>query len=139
MLPEPPYFVINKRCGRCLALGGDGSYDACLSLLGELERAFGARASVHLESGHCPGADKEKGYWNIEMFGEDFFLMRHRGFGICLWGPSPPAAVAGFLRVAAHFDAREHLSFFGRLAKRLRLSGRSGSASAAGDRNSFRP
>src|SRR5579864_4494653 len=106
-MSETPFFVIDKIHGGGLDLGGDGSYHACQAFLRELQEVFGARFSEHLESGICPGADKEKGYWNVEMFGQDFFVMRHRGYGICIWGPKPPADIKGFLRVADHFGARE--------------------------------
>ena len=116
-----PYFVISKTDGPCLELGGDGTYQACQELLRELQEVFGARYSEHLDGGNNPGNDKEHGYWNVEIFGQEFFVMRSRGYGICLWGPRPPADVRGFLRVAAHFGARERMSPLKRIAYWLGL------------------
>lgn len=118
--PDPPYYFIDKH-GCTLELGGSGSYDACQQLLRELEQAFAAVCTLHLESGHHPEHDKEKGYWNIEMLGQQFFLMRHRGFGQTLWlsqGTSPDA----FLQVARHFGATEHKSTLQKLLAWLPFS-----------------
>jgi len=111
---DTPYFVIDKIHGRCLMLGGDGSYDGCVNFLQELQRTFGARFTKHWEAGPRPDSDKEKGYWDVEMFGQQFGVMRTRGDGICLWGPKPPAAIDGFLRVCQHFGAVQRKSFLGR-------------------------
>jgi hypothetical protein len=113
-LPQPPYFVVNKTCGRCLELGGDGSYQACQAFLRELQERFDAQFQARLE--RPAGGDKEKGYWDVVMFGQEFFVMRDREFGTCLWGPRPPADIHGFLRVAKLFGAREHLSLLKRVA-----------------------
>lgn len=118
-MPDTPFFVIDKIHGRCLELGGDGSYEACQAFLRELQEVFDARFSEHLEWGVCPGADKEKGYWNVEIFGQEFFVIRDRGYGMCLWGPKPPADIEGFLPVAEHFGARERMSLVKRIARWL--------------------
>lgn len=123
-MPDAPFFVNDKRHGRCLYLGGDGSYEECQALLRELQDVFGARYSEHLENGPCPGADKEEGYWNVELFGQDFFVMRSRGDGTCLWGPASPADIHGFLRVADYFGAHERMSLLSRIVRRLHLTGR---------------
>lgn len=124
-MSDTPFFVIDRTHGRCLELGGDGSYEACQALLRELEDVFGARYTEHLEWGVRPDSDKEKGYWNVEMFGQHFFVMRDRGCGMCLWGPNPPADIQGFLRVAAHFGAQERVPFLTRIARWLHLTSRS--------------
>ncbi|HUQ72544.1 MAG TPA: hypothetical protein VM165_23655, partial [Planctomycetaceae bacterium] len=53
----------------------------------------------------------------VRMFDQDFFVMRHRDYGMCLWGPNPPADVAGFLRVAEHFGAKEQTTAAGRITR----------------------
>lgn len=117
LLPQTPYFVINKSWGPCLELGGDGSYHACQALLHELQERFDAQFHVRLDA--PIGADK--GYWDVVMSGQEFFVMRDRAHGTCLWGPKPPEDVHGFLRVAELFGAREHISLPTHIARRLRL------------------
>jgi len=107
--PRPPYFVIYKVHAPCLELDSDGSYESCLQFLSTLETQFGAEYSEHLEAGPRPHAHKEKGYWNVQMFGQDFFVMRRRGYGLCIWGPKPPEELTGCLRIAEHFGAVEYL------------------------------
>lgn len=118
-MSDTPFFVVDKIHGRCLELGGDGSYEACQTLLRELQEVFGARFSEHLECGTRPDADKEKGYWNVELFDQHFFVMRDRGYGMCIWGPQEPADIDGFLRLAEHFSAREQVSFVKRVTRWL--------------------
>lgn len=83
-MSQVPYYVIDKVHAPCLELGGDGSYQKALRFLDELKVIFGARCEKHLEQGPRPELDKEKGYWNVYMFGETFFFMRDRGCGMCL-------------------------------------------------------
>ena len=120
----PPFYMIDKTHGRLLELGGDGSFQACQAFLRELVEHFGAEYREHLECGSCPDMDKETGYWNVEMFGQAFFVMRDRGRGMCIWGPQPPADIGGFLRVAAHFKAREYVPAAVRVGRFLHLSKR---------------
>lgn len=123
--PQPPYSVRNRINGRCLEFGDDGTCESCQTLIRELKQIFGAPAAEHLEAGPRPFDDKEKGYWIIHIEGEEFFLMRERGCGTCLWGPRPPADPSLFLRVAGHFGAREYVSWPGRTARWLHLTGSS--------------
>lgn len=122
--PDPPFYLITSVNGRCLELGGGGTYAECQSLLQELRDVFGASYSEHLEYGDRPECDKEKGYWNVEIFGQEFFLMRVRGDGITLWGPKPPADVDGFLKVARHFGAQEYLTWWQRIGRWFRPEAR---------------
>jgi ADP-ribosylglycohydrolase len=117
-----PYFVITRTDSPILELCGDGTVQACQELLHELQDVFGARYSKHLDGGNNPDNDKEHGYWHVDMFGQEFFVMRSRGHGICLWGPKPPADISGFIRVAAHFGARERMSPLKRIAYWLGLA-----------------
>ena len=117
--PQPPCFVINKTCGRCLDVVSDGSYESCLQFLSTLETHFDAEYSVRLDAGPRPHSDKDKGYWDVKMFGQDFLVMRNRGYGLCIWGPKPPADLSGFLQVAAHFGAIEFLTWQQKLVRIL--------------------
>ena len=85
----------------------------CSTLVAEFEADY----SQHLETGPCQDSDKDKGSWNVTMFGQEFFVMRDPGYGICLWGPKPPADLSGFLRIAAHFKAVEFLTWQQRLVR----------------------
>ena len=114
--PKPPFFVIDKVHGRCLELDADGSYESCQQFLFTLAAEFDADYSKHLEAGPRPDSDKDKGYWNVTMFGQEFFVMRARGYGICIWGPEPPADINGFLRIAAYFKAVKFLTWQQKLA-----------------------
>jgi hypothetical protein len=116
--PKPPYFVIDKTHGRCLELDADGTYESCQHLLSTLATQFNAVHSRHLEPG--PQPDSDKGYWNVTIFGQQFFVMRHRGYGICVWGPKPPADLNGFLRIAEYFKAVEFVTWQRKLARFLR-------------------
>ena len=118
---QVPYYVINKVNGRCLEMGGDGSYPSAVTFLNELTQCFGALCEKHLEWGSRPEWDKEKGYWRVQMFGEAFFFMRHCGYGMCLWGPKPPVSDANFLRVCQHFGAAEKVTRLQRVARALGL------------------
>ncbi|WP_339748936.1 hypothetical protein [uncultured Rubinisphaera sp.] len=118
--PKPPYYMIDATHGRCLELDADGSYTSCQTLLTELANTYGAQYSNHLDPGPTPGSGKDKGYWNLKLFGQDFFLMRQGGYGICIWGPSAPADLSGFLRLADHFDAIEFINWPRRLFKSSR-------------------
>ncbi len=119
--PPPPYCLIDRTHGCCLELAADGSYESCLEFLAETGTLFNAEYSEHLETGPYPNSDKDKGYWNVKMFGQEFLVMRHRGYGLCIWGPEPPGDVSGFLRVAKHFGAIEFLTWQQRIARALRL------------------
>lgn len=121
-MSDTPFFVIDEVHGRCLELGGDGSYDSCQRFLKELQHTFAATYSEHHEAGPRPDCDKEKGYWNVKMFGQDFFVMRVRGDGMCIWGPKPPADIRGFLRVVELFGASERMSLMKRIARWLHLT-----------------
>lgn len=122
--PKAPFFVVNgTRCS--LVLDSDGSYESCQQFLETLAREFGAEYSVHLEAGPQPQCDKEKGYWNVTMFRQDFFVMRERGYGIYLWGPESSADTDGFRRVAAYFDTVEFKTWQRRVIECL--TGRSSS------------
>lgn len=114
-----PYYVVDKIHGRYLMLGGDGSYDACVNFLQGLQHTFGARFTKHWEAGPRPDGYKESGYWDVEMFGQQFGVMRNRGDGICLWGPKPPEAIDGFLRVCQHSRAVEKRSVLKRIGSWL--------------------
>jgi len=116
---SPPYYIVDQKDAPYLELGGTGSYQECQALLQEFQRVFGATYSVHLEVGDHPEYDKEKGYWSVRMFGQEFLLMRHRGVGMSLLGPRPPADVRGFRQVAEHFGARESVSWLTKMARRL--------------------
>ncbi|MEI8379185.1 MAG: hypothetical protein WCJ09_03595 [Planctomycetota bacterium] len=127
-MSDTPFYPNDEIHGRCLELGGDGSYESCQRLLSELQETFSATYSEHVESGPRPDwkeGEKEHGYWNVKMFGQDFFVMRVRGDGMCIWGPKPPVEIQGFLRVAHHFGASERVqpvSFITRVARWLRLT-----------------
>ena len=110
---------MDKTHGRCLEPDADGSYESCEQLLTTLAEEFGAVYSKHLDAGPCPGSDKDKGYWNVTMFGQNFFVMRDRGHGISLWGPDTPEDPTGFLRVAARFQAVEHITWQQKIAMLL--------------------
>lgn len=118
--PKPPYFVIDKVYGPCLEVDADGSYESCQRFLSTLGAEFDAVYSNHLDAGPRPYADKDKGYWNVKVFGQDFFVMRDRNFGtLCIGGPKLPADPTGFLRIAAHFNAIEFLTWQQKLARFL--------------------
>ena len=112
---DPPYYVIDKIHGRCLMLGGDGSYDECVNFLQGLQRTFGATFTKYREAGPRPDGYRDCGYWDVDMFGQQFYVMRVRGEGICLWGPKPPEPIENFLRVCQHFRAVEKRSVLKRL------------------------
>jgi len=117
--PKPPYFVIDKRYGGCLELAADGSYESCMAFLSTLESQFNAECSKHLEVGPRPHADKDKGYWTVKIFGQDFFVMRDRGYGLCISGPKAPADLSGFLCIAAYFGAVEYVTWQRKLMRSL--------------------
>lgn len=118
--PQPPDFVIDEAHGRCLELAADGSYKSCLQFHSTLETHFNAEYSKHLEAGPRPHSDKDKGHWNVTMFGQGFTVMRDRGYGICIWGAQPPADLRGLLRIAAHFGAVEFMTWQKKLLCALR-------------------
>jgi len=115
--PPPPYFMIDKVHGRYLELESDGSYESCQAFLAALGKNFKATYSVHLDAGPQLWNDKEHGYWNVRMFGQEFFVMRVRGDGMCVWGPKPPEDISGFLRVAEHFHAVEFRTWQTKVAR----------------------
>ena len=117
--PKTPYFTIDKPHGRCLALAADGSYESSVEFLSTLTTQFNAAYSEHLEAGPRPHSDKDKGYWNVKMFGQGFFVMRDRGYGLWIWGPKPPADPAGFLRIAEYFGAVEYVTWQRKLIRLL--------------------
>jgi hypothetical protein len=129
--PQPPYFVMDTTHGRCLELAADGSYDSCRDFLSTLESHFQAEYSEHMDAGPRPHSDKDKGYWKVNMFDQDFFVMRHRGYGLCIWGPGPPADVSGLLRIAEHFEAVEFVTWQQRIAHMLHFHQRRSSTELA--------
>jgi hypothetical protein len=59
-MTDKPFFVIDKIHGRCLELGGDGSYQACQALLRELQTVFGAQFTEHLDCGALSGSGRRR-------------------------------------------------------------------------------
>ena len=116
--PMPPYYMIDGTGGGILELDADGSYESCQRLLTALAEHFDAEYAVHLDSGPQPHSDKDKGYWNITMFDQEFFLMRDRGYGICISGPKHGTDTSGFLRLTKHFKATEFRTWQQKLMKR---------------------
>lgn len=119
--PTRPWFRVDRVQGGTLVLACDGDYESCQSVLRDLSRVFGATWSRHLDPG--PGKhDKDKGYWNISMFDDEFFLMREGGSGIYIWGATPPADPSSFLRVALYYNAVEFVTWQQRLLRSLRIT-----------------
>jgi len=129
--PQPPYYLIDTTHGRCLELAADGSYESCRNFLSTLENQFQAEYFEHMDAGPCPNSNKDQGFWTVNMFGQDFFVMRHRGYGLCIWGPKPPADVTGFLRIAEHFQAVEFVTWQRRIARKLHFHSRRCAATMA--------
>ena len=131
MTPEPPYFVFRRKHAPSLELASDGSQDACRAFVQTLQGCFGARVTEVRDGGTIPDDlyplpyDKEKGYYFLQIDGQEFLLMRDRGCGMCLWGPKPPESPATFLEIARYVGAVERrtpiqqvLAWFGRTGRR---------------------
>ncbi|MFC1597075.1 tetratricopeptide repeat protein [Planctomycetota bacterium] len=99
--------------------------DGTVQLEGEgAASAFEAAAGFRVRERAFQRAHAEDPLRMRSMFGQDFLVMRLRGDGMRLWGPNPPADIQGFLRVAEHFGAREHVPLFTRITRWLHLTRR---------------
>ena len=123
MTREPPYFEVPPREAPLLELAARGTHEECLELLRVLQERFGAVRTGSWDPGPTTN-DKEKGYHFLLIRGQEFVLMRDRGYGICLTGPKPPASAETFREIASAFGAPEYRAGFpnrlARLWSRLR-------------------